>query len=94
MVLLAATSLVFAGCGGDDDDGGGSQGELADLLIADEVVGADEDCIRDKTAELSDEDAQFLVDNIDTDDITEFSDELVTWVNSLIDCIDLEEQNS
>jgi hypothetical protein len=47
----------------------------------------DTDCISDKTGELSDDDAQFLIDNIDAD-ADGFSSELQVWVASLIDCVD------
>ena len=88
--LLAAASLFLWGCGGDDDDGGGeAQSELADLLVAD-AVGTDEQCLRDKTAELSDEDAQFLIDNFDTTDTSGFSSDVQEWINGLVDCIDPE----
>lgn len=88
--VLAVASLLVWGCGGDDDAGGEAQEELADALLAEEVTGADEACLRDKTAELSDDDAEFLLDNIDATDTSGFSDELVAWVDSLIDCFELE----
>ena len=86
-VLVASASLLFFGCGGSDDGGGGStQTELADLLVQDEGL-FDEQCIGDKTAELSDEDAQFLIDNIDATDVESFSTDLQAWVDTLIDCV-------
>jgi len=86
-VLVAGASLLMFGCGGSDDDGGGSaQTELADLLVENESL-FDEECVRDKTGELSDDDAQFLVDNIDATDTEGFGEELVAWVDTLIDCV-------
>lgn len=79
------------GCGSDDDGAGGSQSELADLLLQDSAGVVDEDCIRDKTNELPDEDAQFLIDNFEATDTEGFSDELQGWVDGLIDCFSLAE---
>jgi hypothetical protein len=86
-ILVASASLLFFGCGGSDDGGGGSsQTELADLIVQGDAS-FDEDCLRDKTADLSDDDAQFLVDNIDATGIEGFSTELQAWVESLVDCV-------
>jgi hypothetical protein len=86
--LLAIAPLFLWGCGGDDDDGGGeTQSELADMLVAD-AVGTDEQCLRDKTAELSDDDAQFLIDNFESTDTSGFSADVQEWIDGLIDCID------
>ena len=91
-ILVASVSLALWGCGSDSGGGGDAQSELADLLLAEEVQGADESCVRDRTAELSDDDARFLIDNIDATDIEGFSAEQQAWVESLLDCIDLEAQ--
>ena len=90
-VLLASASLLLWGCGSDDGGGGATQSELADLLLEDSAGVVDEECIRDKTGELSDDDAQFLVDNIDAVDTEGFSSELQDWVEGLIDCFSLAE---
>ncbi len=64
---LAVSALALAACG-DDDGGGSPQDEVADLLLGDlegedlEGVEVDEDCIRDVTGQLSDEDAQAIID--------------------------------
>ena len=90
-VLVASASLLFFGCGGSDDgggdEGGSTQTELADLLVENEPL-FDEQCVGDKTAELSDEDAQFLIDNIDATDAESFSTDLQAWAETLIDCVD------
>ncbi len=70
LVAVFGVSLALSSCGSDGDSGtgdsGATQSELADLLVAQGAgVGFDEQCIRDKTDELSDQDAQFLIDNID-----------------------------
>ena len=93
LVAVFGVSLALSSCGSDgggsDGDSGATQSELADLLVAEgESVGFDEQCVRDKTAELSDEDAQFLIDNIDASDTEGFSSELQTWVDGLFDCLD------
>jgi hypothetical protein len=93
LVAVFGVSLALSSCGSDgggsDGDSGATQSELADLLVAEgESVGFDEQCVRDKTAELSDEDAQFLIDNIDSSDTEGFSPELQTWIDGLFDCLD------
>ena len=91
-VLLVGASLLMWGCGSDDDgSGGASQSELADILLEDSVGVVDEECIRDKTNELSDEEAEFLLDNIDATDSDGFGSELQDWVEGLIDCFSLAE---
>lgn len=94
LAIMVTGSLVLWGCGSDDDgdsggsDGGAAQTELADLLVAQvDGVGIDEQCLRDKTDELSDEDAQFLIDNIDATDTEGFSTELQAWADGLVECL-------
>ena len=92
LVAVFGVSLALSSCGSDGGGGGDSgatQAELADLLV-DQAggVGFDEQCIRDKTDELSDDDAQFLIDNIDVSDTEGFSSELQTWIDGLFDCLD------
>ena len=82
-----ALAFVSVGCGSDADSGE-AQTELADLLISDVEFGADPDCLRDKTGELSDDDAQFLVENFDADGTEDFSTEQQAWVLSLFDCFE------
>ncbi len=90
--LLVAVSLSTFACGGDDDGGdGGAQSELADLLLEDPAGVVDEQCIRDKTDELSDEDAEFLIDNFDASDTESFGSELEAWIEGLLDCFTLAE---
>jgi hypothetical protein len=91
LVVVFGVSLAFTSCGSDGGggDSGATQSELADLLVDQaQGVSLDEQCIRDKTAELSDQDAQFLVDNIDSTDTEGFSSELQTWINGLVECLD------
>jgi len=88
LVVMMSASLALWGCG-SDGGGGSTQSELADLLVGQDVgVGFDEQCVRDKTEELSDEDAQFLIDNIDATDTEGFSAELQDWADGLIDCLE------
>jgi hypothetical protein len=92
-ILVAIAALALGGCGSaSDSSAGGAQAELAELLIDDSMVGADATCMRGKTAELSADDARFLIDNIDATDTAGFSDELQAWAESLLECIDLDEQ--
>lgn len=90
-MLLASMSLLLWGCGSDDDGGGELQSDVADLLLEDSVGVVDEQCIRDKADELSDEDAQFLLDNIDATDTEGFSSDLEDWVDGLIECFSFAE---
>ena len=65
--LLATSVLLFAACGDDDDDddAGGVQAEAADEFIdqmRDEDVDPDEECVRTAFADMSDDDAQRIVD--------------------------------
>ena len=85
--VLVTGALLLFGCGGSDDGGGGStQTELASLLVESEPS-FDEECVGEKTAELSDDDAQFLIDNFAATDMEGFSSGLEAWAESLIDCI-------
>jgi hypothetical protein len=64
--LLATSVLLFAACGDDDDDdAGGVQAEAADEFIdqmKDGDVDPDEECVRTAFADMSDDDAQAIVD--------------------------------
>jgi hypothetical protein len=74
-VLAIVATLAISACGSDGgSDGGGDQQRLADeLMEAIDAEGAgefvDEECIRDKANELSDEDATILYENIDAEDL-------------------------
>ena len=63
---LAVGAILVAACSDSGDDGGGgAQREVADMLadvLDEQGVAFDEDCIRDVTSQLSDEDAERLVD--------------------------------
>jgi hypothetical protein len=95
VAVMMSASLALWGCGSDGGggDGGGESGatqsELADLLVEQAAgVGFDEQCVRDKADELSDDDAQFLIDNIDATETEGFSSELQNWIDGLIDCLE------
>ncbi len=81
-------SLAISACGGES--AGDDQARLAELMTQEESFGAvDDDCVRDKTKELSDEDARILIDNIDANDVGDvgLSPEGELWVLSLLECI-------
>ena len=89
---LAVGAILVAACRDSGDDGGdGAQREVADMLadvLDEQGVAFDEDCIRDVTSQLSDEDAERLVDaGIDGD--AEISEEAVALSEQLQDCVDL-----
>jgi len=63
---IAASALVLAACGSDDGAPSGDQGEVADLLMTaagDEGFELDRDCVDEKVAELSDDDASALAES-------------------------------
>ena len=64
--LLASSVLLVAACGGDDDDSAGAvQNDAADEFIQqmkDEDINPDEECVRTAFADMSDDDAQRIVD--------------------------------
>lgn len=65
MAALAIGGLLLAACGGDDGGAGGAQGQAADAAMvaaAQEGFTLDEGCVNDIAAQLSDEDAQAIVD--------------------------------
>ena len=65
-VFLVVVSLALSACGDGGDGSGSPQAELAELMLAEDEFGfSDEQCVRDKTKQLSDKDAQILVDNIE-----------------------------
>ena len=65
-VTVAVAALVLAACGSDGGGGAsGVQGEAADAamaIAADEDFELDESCVNDLAEQLSDEDAQAIVD--------------------------------
>jgi hypothetical protein len=64
--LLASSVLLVAACGGDDDDSaGGVQNDAADEFIQqmkDGDINPDEECVHTAFADMSDDDAQRIVD--------------------------------
>lgn len=98
-ILAVVACLAGAGCGGGSS--GANQELLADLMVEEDEFGfMDEECVREKTAELSDEDAQILIDNIDAGDVEGLglSEEAEEWVFTLLACVggdvDLTEDDS
>lgn len=95
--LLATTlvaGLALVACGSDDDGGGSdAQDELYAELTADGTEGLDEGCLRDLVDDLSDEDAEFLLENIDSteDQLADegISEAALEFVGGLFSCIDL-----
>ena len=92
IAALSALSLVVVACGGDDSGGDGAQAELADRLIADaesEELDVDEGCVREQIGELSDDDAQLLLDNFDADDVPDgLSTEGEATVVGIFECVE------
>jgi hypothetical protein len=85
---IATATLVLAACGGGGSDG--AQGEAADMLIdaaAEEDFDLDEDCVRDLSEKLSDDDAQAIVD-AGPDGNAELSPEGEALGTELFSCVD------
>ena len=86
---LAIATLTLAACGGGDGSSG-SQGEVADMLLADaadEGLDLDEDCVRETAGKLSDDDAEKILEaGPDGDaDVSEEADELAA---EMFRCVD------
>jgi hypothetical protein len=98
VATIAIIALALAACGGDDDGGGNPQDQVADMMIEvlDDVtelegvegVEIDEGCIRDKVGELSDEDAQAILDAGPEGD-PDVSDEADAIGEAMVECVDM-----
>lgn len=95
---VAIAALALTACGGDDDGGGSSQDQVADMMIevlndATELEGVegveiDEDCIRDMVGELSDSDAEAILEAGPEGD-PEVSDQAELVGEGMFECIDM-----
>ena len=88
---MAAAVVVLASCGDDDGgDAGGVQGEAAQQAIdrgKEAGLELEESCVQDLAKQLSDDDAQAIVDEGADGDPT-LSDEGEALTDSLLDCVD------
>ncbi len=91
--IVAVTLL--AACGSDDggsgSDGGGDQTKAADALMKsaeEEDIALDEDCVREVSAKLTDEDAKLILDSIDSDGEPTLSDAGEVLKGEIFGCID------
>jgi hypothetical protein len=87
---IAVAALVLAACGSDGDGGAsGVQGEAADAAMAagtDAGFGFDEACVNDLAKQLSDADAQAIVDSGGQN--SDLSPEGEALSDDLLGCID------
>ena len=102
LAATAAATLLLAACGGDDDSGGDSpQDQVADMMIdalnaefeSEELQGVaslDEDCVRDAAGELSDDDAQKIIDAGPDGDPEGLSTSAEEAAASLLECVDID----
>lgn len=84
---IGVGALVLAACGG----GEGPQDEVADMVLEEmsgEGVEMNEDCVRDAAQELSDDDAQKILDAGPGGNADDLSPEAGEAVDSFIACID------
>jgi len=97
--VLSVGVLALVGCGGDDDGGGGgsSQDQVADMMIdvinnSEETAGVDvdEDCVREKLSDLSDDDAEKILAAGPDGEPEGLSASAETVGASIFDCIDLD----
>jgi hypothetical protein len=89
ITMVAAGALVLAACGSDSGgDADDAQEEAADTVIAAtqrDGIELDGDCVNDLTSQLSDEDAQAIVD-AGADSDAEVSTEGTAIVSQLLGC--------
>jgi hypothetical protein len=84
---LSVAALTLAACGGGDS----SQDEVADMMIDDmeaEGMDVDEDCVRDAAGELSDDDAQAILD-AGPNGSPDVSDDAQAAATQLLGCVDI-----
>lgn len=96
IATFALASLALAACGGDGG-GGSAQDQVADMMMEalDEAMAGedtegieiDEDCVRDKVGELSDDDAQAILD-AGPDGDPDVSAEAEAIGESMLECVD------
>ena len=100
LTATAAATLLLAACGGDDSGGDSPQDQVADMMIdalneefesedLEDVATLDEDCVRDATGELSDEDAQKIVD-AGPDGDPDLSTSAEEAAASLLECVEID----
>ena len=88
-IRLADSTAVTVDDSGDDNGGGSAQDQLAAMIIEQlDATGFeyDADCIKDKTHQLSDEDAEAIVAAGPTGD-PDVSDEADAIGDTLTDCV-------
>lgn len=104
LVTISIAALALVACGGDDDGGGGGgnspQDQVADMMmdVLDETTGTeemegvtiDEDCIRDKVDQLSDEDAQLILDAGTGPEPEGLSDSANEIGETILECVDFD----
>lgn len=85
---LAIAALALSACGGSGSSG--SQGEVADLMLAEaekEDIELDDDCVRDVAGQLSDDDAEKLLEaGVDGD--AELSADGEALADDIVRCLD------
>jgi hypothetical protein len=88
-VTISIAALVLAACGG----GGGAQDDVADMVIEEmEAEGADvdADCVKDATGDLSDDDAQKILDAGPGGNADDLSEDAQAAASKLLGCIGLD----
>lgn len=90
--LLLGTALILIACGGGHTRAEGIRGEVADDAIADlesEGIDVDKGCVHDAAGELSEADATAMLENGDTNDISDEGLEIA--FRMFLECADLGE---
>lgn len=91
LAAVGVVAVLLAACGGDD--GGGSvQDEVADEFLSemsDADVEFDEDCVRDAIGEMSDDDAQAVLDSVEDDSAPDIGPEAVGVATDVMSCADM-----
>lgn len=84
---LVLAALVVSACGGDD----GKQGEVADMFVElaeSEGIELDQECVEEAAGQLSDSDAEKIVD-AGTEGSADVSDEAQVIGEQILGCLDV-----
>lgn len=88
MAAVGIIAALLTACGGGDDS---AQDQVADEFLdqIDDDAAFDEDCVRDAFGELSDDDAQAVLDSLDSGDEPDIGLEAAGVIDDLMSCADV-----
>jgi hypothetical protein len=94
--VLAIGVVALAACGSDDGgSGGGGAGAARDSILSQMTAGGteglDQECLEDKIDDLSDSDAVFVAENMDSEEVpADASEGVLEFVAAIFDCVDID----